>query len=84
MRRLVLVLALTVFSLTVAFGGAVLAQDIPTDKGGGPETGCEGIQTAAELQNPGTEPSATQEVANAHTCALGGPKVYEPGQSGGR
>jgi hypothetical protein len=95
MRRIVLVLALTAFFVVVVFAGSGLAQEIPPDRGGGPETGCEGIRSANDAQDvedpspedphppQGEEKSAAGLVANAHSCRLAGPP-YEPGTSGGQ
>ena len=88
MRRIVLVLALTVFVVIVALGGAGLAQEIPPTHAG-PEKGCEGIRPANDAQagdpkedpSQGEENSAAELVANAHLCRLAGPPI-EPGTSG--
>jgi hypothetical protein len=87
-RRFVLVLALAVFGVTVALGGAGLAQEIPAPIP--PDKGCEGIRPAFEAQegDPKTDPSQGDEnsavvgVANAHRCKLEGPPTA-PGTSGG-
>ena len=54
MRRLLLVLALTALLVASAFAsGSALAQVIPPDQDGDPETGCEGIaRIAANVQEP--------------------------------
>jgi hypothetical protein len=90
-RRSILVLALMVFFVTVALGGLGLAQDIPPDQGGGPETGCEGIQNANVVQGDPQGPSqadaksAAEEVGQAHSCKTGLPfNPYNPGSSGGQ
>ena len=88
MRRIVLVLALTAFLVAVVLAGSGLAQEIPPPQAG-PEKGCEGIEPAFEAQegDPKTDPSqgdensATEKVANAHLCKLGGPPT-DPGTSG--
>jgi hypothetical protein len=86
MRRIVLVLALTVFAVTVALGGLGLAQEIPPDQGrDSPETGCEGIQNANVVQGDRSSPSRADLVGDAHSCKTDLPfNPYPPGSSGGQ
>jgi hypothetical protein len=85
MRRIVFVLALMAVMLTVVFGSSALTQEVPPDQGGGPETGCEGIQNANLVQGEQAEPSKVDEVGKAHSCKTDLPfNPYNPGSSGGQ
>jgi hypothetical protein len=59
-------------------------QEIPPDQGGGPETGCEGIQNANIVQGDQADPSSSDLVGDAHLCKTDLPfNPYSPGSSGG-
>jgi hypothetical protein len=85
MRRIVLILALTVFLATVVFVGSGMTQEV--------NRGCEGIITAFDAQDVGGSPKEPSQggehsalggmLTHEHGCKAGFP-APPPGTSGGQ